>query len=148
MASLPPHVPEYVSYGMPAPRSKSVSMDNITVPLILVFFGAAGLVSATYFATRELSDISNSLQSISRDVTDVRTTVNRKLGEYEEELSKRTADRWSKTDHDIWCAKTEVINSAIGWKCAPVTYPAANVGRIRDFPSISGWATRSDPRRP
>lgn len=150
---IPPHVPRY---GHPEyydvhidNRQRQTPMTNITVPLILVFVGGVGLVTATFYATRELADVHSTLQTISRDVSQLRGKIEQDIEELQEDLKHRTANRWSKYDHDVWCAKTEALNSAIGWKCAPVT-EAEHIEAQRRWriqrQSQKGWSPKAPSR--
>jgi len=134
----PPHVPRYVE---PSPR---VSLQAITVPLMIVFLGAAGLVTATHYATKQMAGMHETLRQIDTKVGDVKVNMEREVLSIRTDLKIRTAERWSRLDHEIWCAKTEAMNVAIGWKCAPVPNRSIVTKRIRDmaFPTIDGWAVR------
>ena len=134
----PPHVPRYVE---PSPR---VSLQAITVPILIVFLGAAGLVTATHYATKQMSDMHQTLRQIDEKVGDVKTNMEREVLSIKTDLKLRTAERWSRLDHEIWCAKTEAKNVELGWKCAPAPGQSIVNRRIRDmaFPTIDGWAVR------
>ena len=147
MSTTPPHVPRYApdrpyfeaheNIYVGRGERRATSFESITVPILIVILGAAGLVSATYFATHELSQINSSLGPISRDVREVRDRFDREIERVKEDLERETADRWTRKDHEVWCSKAERINRT--WRC-----PDMRDDRTEAFSpaTIGGWSVK------
>jgi len=114
-----------------APRDTSV--NRISVPLLMVLIGAVALVGATYTATTQFNDIKVAIERLGDRLTAELGTQATRIGRLEAEMQARTQDRYTKTEHELWCSRTEQANITTGWKCADLE------GRIRFAPRVNGW---------
>lgn len=118
------------------------SVEKLTVPLLL-FVSAVGFIGwASWFGTTSINSIQSSIKDISTTLTNYITVSTERVDRIEQVLEKRTAERWTKTDQQLFCAKTEALPGNKGWRCAD-----ADNGYMRlDGPPI--WDTARDPAPP
>lgn len=48
-------------------------------------------------------------------------------------LESKTQDRWTKSDQDYWCSRTEQVNADMNWRCAELP------GQPRVRVQSDGW---------
>lgn len=137
------HHPDAIFVNQSAPPDK-LSITKMTVPVILVMTGAVALMYGTYLGTSELSGIKNSIENLSRDVKTYSETLSARVDRLEYDVQARTASRWTRQQHEWWCARTELVNSAIGWKCADdvPSRVETNAATGANVPTVNGWAAR------
>jgi hypothetical protein len=115
------------------PRSRGeTSIKNITVPFLLVLAGGGMLFSSAFWLAGTLTTIQNSIDNLRRDLNGYISTVSERIGRVESELDKLKTNRWTIKDHDLWCAREEVVNP--NWKCVPSTTTGSNTP-----PSVDSW---------
>jgi hypothetical protein len=125
--------PEYAYTGR---RGRSIGIQAVTVPLLLVLVGGFSIAGFAYAAATNLAEIRASIGDLNTRFQDRFSRLDDKLGAYVQDINSRfafmqsemeakTNDRWSKANHDLWCSRTEVKNP--GWYCGRVneTTPAA-----------------------
>lgn len=132
--TYPPH-PEAIFVN--APRAET-SITRMTVPAVMVVSLAAALVWATYAATSQFGDIKHAIDKLSSRIEALTGELSQRIGR----LEQNDADRWSKKDHEIWCAKAERANQSIGWTCGD---DAAPNPRPAPVPQVNGWTARAKP---
>lgn len=91
------------------------SIKSMTVPIILACTIAVAVAGLTYFGTKELGDIKHSISDLSRDIRSMGNDLTRRVESVERDVEVKARDRWTKTDHDLWCLRTEQINK--DWRC-------------------------------
>lgn len=121
-----PHYHEAVFVNTPPPPVKETSVNKITVPLIMTLSGAVFLMGITYAATSQFSDIKHAIEKLSGRIETLTGELASRIGRLEQTDADRQRERWSKTDHDLWCARTEQVNS--GWRCADAGEPLRRYG--------------------
>jgi len=133
-----PPTPHPTGYMYPVPQSRETSISKLSVPFLLVFGGALALVSATggitYSATMAFTQLKSSIDTLSEKVTQKLDSQDERIGRLERDVSDRTADRYTRTDHDLWCSRTEQLNAKLGWRCSDAA--PANRARLRFMPPI------------
>lgn len=127
-----PEVHEAIFLNSPQQRSET-PVNSISVPLLMVLIGAVALVGATYTATSHLNEIKVAIQRLGDKLAVDIGNHSDRIGRIETELQNRTADRYTRSEHDLWCSRTEQANIASGWKCASLS------GRIEFAPRVNGW---------
>jgi hypothetical protein len=120
MAYMPPQPPPQPPWGYdprfyPQPR-KSVDLSSGHLPIALVITGFAFVAWATYYGTGTLKSIETSQERILNKVETYAQRSDERAARLESALAKSDREGFSKTDHALWCAKTEAANRE--WKCA------------------------------
>lgn len=103
------------------------------MPLLMVLIGAVALVGATYTATTQFNEIKTAIERLGDKLTSELGTQANRIGRLEAEMQARTVDRYTKTEHELWCSRTEQANAANGWRCATLD------GRLQFAPRTQGW---------
>lgn len=98
-----------------------MTINKINMPVIMAVVIGVFLMGITYAATNEFSDLKHAIDRLTDRLEQGVDAMGRRIDRIEKDLGERTADRWSKTDHEIWCARTEQLNSDINFKCAEGT---------------------------
>lgn len=127
------HYPDAVFYN--GYQGEGTSVKSLTIPLVIAIGGAAALVSLTYFGTTHFNDIKYAIEKLSDKVDTLSNNVNDRIQRLEVEVNEKTIDRYTRRDHDFWCARTETLNSDIGWKCADLQRPTK-----QNQTTQRGWA--------
>lgn len=115
------HYPEAVFINGGAPASRETSVKQVTIPIVLAIAGAVVLVGATYAATNQFNDIKASIRDLSHKIDSLTGNLEQRINRLEEDTKDRTRDRWTRSDHDLWCARTERVNAKLGWRCADLS---------------------------
>lgn len=93
----------------------------------------------TYLVTSNFSEIKHALTDIATKMEDLKGDFVDRISRVERDAEARTRDRYTRTQHDLWCARTEQVNAGIGWKCADVDEPT----RYKFAPQVNGWSART-----
>lgn len=129
------HHPEAVFVNAPsAPSDQSIT--KMTVPLLLVGSLVVFVSVGTYLVTSNFSEIKHSLVDIASKMEDLKNNLADRIDRVEREADVRSRDRYTRTQHDLWCSRTEQLNAGIGWKCADVDENS----RYKFAPQINGWS--------
>lgn len=115
---------------------RDLPVNRISVPLLMVLIGAVALVGATYTATTQFSEIKIAIERLSDKLSSELGNQSGRIGRLEAEMQARTQDRFTKTEHELWCSRTEQANVNTGWKCAQLD------GRVQFAPRVNGWEQR------
>ncbi len=102
--------------AQPAPQS-GMSVERVTVPLLLFVSAALFVGWASWFGTSALNALQSETRSISVTLNNYIERATERVDRIERTLDTRTAERWTKTDQALFCAKTESIPGNKGWKC-------------------------------
>ena len=139
----------------------SVTLDYKTAAMvILTMLGAIWWGSQQFSSLQyELRDLSRNMTTLPQQFTQQIKLMGDAIGErmtrVEAELSARTASRWTRADHQIWCLKTEAENQQLGWRCAQEPH-AESAPRVRgkdtdvqpfDYYRPQNWDTQSVPSK-
>lgn len=133
---------DYGFRGPPRPHPtgyvypENVSVNKVNVPLLLVLIGAVALVGATYTATIQFAEIKSAIERLGDKLVNELTGQAAHISRLESEMNARTADRFTRSEHELWCSRTEQANAAIGWKCANLE------GRLQFAPRLHGWENK------
>ncbi len=146
MAYMPPQPPPQPPWGYDPrfypPQRRSVDLSSGHLPIALVVTGFAFVAWATYYGTGTLKNIETSQERILNKVETYAQRSDERAARLEAALAKSDREGFSKTDHELWCAKTEAILNNKGWKCAETESGRAAF----DSPSI--WDGHLGPTAP
>ena len=120
-----------------APREET-SITKMTVPLLLVGSLVVFVSVGTYLVTANFSEIKHALTDISEKMEDLKGDIADRINRVEREADQRTKDRYTRTQHDLWCSRTEQLNSSIGWRCADID----DQRRMQPAAQVNGWEAR------
>lgn len=120
-----------------APREET-SITKMTVPLLLVGSLVVFVSVGTYLVTANFSEIKHSLTDIAEKMEDLKGDIADRINRVEREADQRTKDRYTRTQHDLWCSRTEQLNSSIGWRCADID----DQRRMQPAAQVNGWEAR------
>ena len=143
----PQQQPPYAQYVyVPHPQMQqappSTSVERVTVPLILFLSSALFIGWASWFGATSINQIQSSVKELSVVLNNYIQRQDERVDRIETVLERRTAERWTKTDQELFCAKTESIPGNKGWKCADTEHGFVRI----DGPSIwDGVMERSAP---
>lgn len=118
-----PQTPRYIYTGTPKSRGGNgdnggTNFENIHLPILLVATALAFVAAVTYFGTMQFNDVKNAISDLSRKVDGVTDNMTQRITRMEDDLKSRTASRYTRQDHELWCLKTEKLNP--NWRCAGV----------------------------
>jgi hypothetical protein len=126
----------------PIPPQSGTSVERLTVPLLLVVSAGAFIGWASWFGTTSINSIQSEIKGISVTLNNYIERQDERVDRIEQQIDKRTAERWTKTDQQLFCARTESMPGNKGWKCGETENGFARV----DGPSIwEGHFTHGAP---
>lgn len=147
-------------------RSPKMSVEGLTIPIVMAISILVSAVllawwGATQFATLKsandiaYTNVTNSIERLGEKILSITEPINERIARLESKLERGVVDRWSKTDHDLWCAKTESINR--DWRCAGYTDPDRQSSSDESYmntplpplskPTAKDWTTLTKPRK-
>lgn len=112
---MSPHYAETVFVNTTTPQA--TSLTRLTVPLVMMGTICIFLISVTALATSQFGEIKYAIDGLSRQLDAINTSLSDRISRIEQDAVSRSREQWTKTDHDLWCAKAEQINSNSGWRC-------------------------------
>lgn len=130
-----PPRPHPTGYTYPTQQTET-QIGKINVPLLLVMIGGVALVGATYTATIQFAEIKSAIERLGYKLVTELGGQSARIGRLEADMQNRTADRYTRTEHELWCSRTEQANAALGWKCGNLE------GRIQFAPRLQGWENK------
>lgn len=107
----------YVNHPIPAQPQPSTSVERVTVPLLLFVSAAAFVGWASWFGTTSITAIQSSVKELSVTLNHYIERADERVDRIEKTLDARSAERWTKSDQQLFCAKTEAMPGNKGWKC-------------------------------
>lgn len=136
----PHHYPEAVFVNAPS----DTSISRLSVPAYVVVGGlfavgtgclalGMGYMSLINKIERVPEMVKVQIESLTKDFSQRIDVQSSRVDRIENEMASRTADRYTRTDHDRWCKTAELVNTASGWKCPDVEK------RIEFAPQLKGW---------
>ena len=127
-----PQPQPHVVYVPQTPTPPQTSVDRITVPLLLVVSAGVFIGWASWFGTTSINSIQSDIKEISNKLVTYVARSDERVSRIERSLDARAAERWTKNEQALFCAKTEAIPGNTGWKCAETENGRASL----DSPSI------------
>lgn len=119
-------------------RAAGLSIESITVPLLLVFSVAVFLVGATYMATTQFHAVQTAIEKLGAKIDGVASGIKERL----DRLEADNTGNLTKKDHELWCASAERANRNIGWAC--LEHPVQASPRYQPTtPTVQGWQVRT-----
>lgn len=125
----------YVFQGVEARES---SITRLTVPVLLVCSLAVFLVIATYLATSQFADIKHAIDKLSSKVETLTGELAARITRVEQDQADIKRETWTRRDQEVWCAKIERANQAMGWTCSEEGGVTARYVQ----PQVNGWSAR------
>jgi len=119
---------------------------NVGIPLLVVVSGGFALAAFVWTVNTQIAEwrleTKDQINEVKQEVSAVRavleasiTQTNTRLTRIEVEMEKRTADRYTRTEHERWCRTTELVNQNNGWKCPNLDHSE----RLEYAPRLQGW---------
>jgi hypothetical protein len=113
-------------YRRVPPVERAVGVQSVTVPIVLAVLSCFSIAGMAYAAATNLGEIRSSIVDLNTKMQDRIARLDDKLAAYvdvvntrfafvQNEIQSRTGDLWSRSDHELWCSRTELRNP--GWKC-------------------------------
>ena len=85
-------------------ESGNLTLNTVlTLPLVKLCAWSAALLTAGWIANDKANNITQGIVKVQRDVTDLKT-------ELRTELDRRTFDRWTRTDQQLWSYEFQRLN--------------------------------------
>lgn len=132
----PAYAPPPYGYAYAKPH-KGTSVESLTIPLVSVFAVIAVTSGGAWWAGGQFTTLNVAIERLTEKIGTLSAPIHERISRVEQQVSSANSSRWTKTDHVLWCAKTEQQNK--GWRCAePPTAP-------QDMPPI--WATETTGER-
>lgn len=116
-------------------QSASSSFETIHLPILMVVTALLFTTAATYYGTNQFNDLKNAINDLSRKIETNTENMSARITRIEAELQALPATRYTLSDHELWCLKTERINE--GWRCGDFSAKKADAS-----PPI--WAGQKD----
>jgi len=132
-----PHQDTYIVQSQP----RENSITRLTVPVLLVCSLAVFLVIATYLATSQFADIKHAIDKLSGKIETLTGELAARITRLEQDATVKEREAWTRRDHEVWCAKAERANQALGWTCAE----EAGITARYVQPQVNGWSARAKP---
>jgi len=115
-----PHYPEQAFIMNTGPRETSI--NKLTMPIVM-FFGAIITVGvAAAFAATQLTTLGHKIDTVQStlglQIERLGNSLERRVSKNETGVGAIRAGAWARKDHEFWCARTEQVNTALGWRCA------------------------------
>lgn len=134
-----------------ANSSKETSINRLTIPIISAVAAALFLMSMTYTLTSQFESLKYAIDKLTDQVEQVRGDLAGRITS----LERATKNGWTGADQEFWCARTEQLNSDIGWRCAErpgeprrrkeaatAAPPSDMPDLMQAPPSVGGWSTK------
>lgn len=109
----PQHYPEAVFVNMP-PSGKETSVNRINMPVVMAISGAVFLMGITYVATQQFAELKFAIEKLTSKMDTLASDLAGRIAR----LEQASGERWSKSDQEYWCVRTEHVNAGNGWRCA------------------------------
>lgn len=97
---------------------KQMSVEKMTVPLLMFFGALSVVVGLSVFATRTATTLEQGITTLTATLNNYIVRADDRMTRLENDITKRTTERWTKTDHELFCARTEALPANKGWRCA------------------------------
>ena len=109
------HYPEVI-----VQTNNGTPVTKINMPILFVIPLVLFVATSVSLVVSNFSEIKSSLASLSNKIERLAGDLGGRIDRVELEARQRSQDRYTKTQHDLFCARTEQVNSSIGWKCGDV----------------------------
>lgn len=118
-----PHYELSYDGEIPPIMGNQIDARYLTLPSIAIIAIVMAGIWTTYTVLQERNRIDNRINATIEAVREVASAV-KSLGEnFPNVIATVSADRFTRTQHDMWCAKLEIENQKLGLKCPPVPVP-------------------------
>jgi len=126
-----PPRPHPTGYAYPPPEPDPLRYDRQSFRFdVLKTIGAMLVAGAgvVWWGSQQFSDVKYGLREVNSRLTSLSTEFGERFARSETEARARSMQRFTRADHQLFCARTEQINP--NWKCGP----------IDDVPTLNGTA--------
>ncbi len=151
-----PHPMPHQAMPPPAPAAeappKTFAFEGINANVMTVISMVGFVAWVTYLGTTQLQSLQvgqeRTEDKIDRTASEIKGLVSNytasttdRFKRLEDELKARSLSRFSRSDMEVWCAKTERLNADIKWRCGPIiTQLSGHTPPIWEN-AIPAWAT-------
>ena len=143
------HYPPEYDRRPPPPNYRGgtdVSLKSVSVPILLVVVGGVALVGITYAAATQFSAIQYSIDTMRAElgnkIENVAGGLADRITRVEQDADQRARDVWTRTDHELWCSRTEQAYIKTGWRCVDTPRPFRDDHNRTVAPVVKGWRTQ------
>jgi len=138
-----PASPHYVYVEKPEEGFKSrSSIEHLTVPIALAASVLVACMVGAFWTATQFANVQNSIENLYEKIENTFNPVVDRIRKVELELERRTQSRWTKADHELWCARTEQANAHLNWRCGNHIAGGGIMGRELESPPI--WSGAKD----
>ena len=124
------------AYGYAPQPKRTINAENITLPMLMVVSVLITTGIGAWWAGAQFTEVKNTMERLADKMSVLAVPINERISRIEADLTSRTQSRWTKADHELFCARTEQINAHIGWKCGNHIVNGGVMGRDLDGPPI------------
>lgn len=116
----PRYQPDWPPYAPPPYKNGNggMSVDKITVPILLFVSALLAVAGGAAYVTKIMSDVQSGIEKLNAKMDGIKEAANDRVTRLENEMLAGTAIRYTKQDHELFCARTERLNP--NWRCAPM----------------------------
>ncbi len=120
MGHIPPidqrYRPQRSAYGPPPREEKTSSVLKLHMPLLTAIALCIFIAGATTVVVSQFYGLQNALTRIGDQLASFTTAFTKRVTQLETAIDESRQDRFTRTDHEIWCSRTEMLNPQ--WYCA------------------------------
>lgn len=105
------------------------------------------IVPAAMWAAVQFSQIKATLEHLPEQISVSVSPLSVRINALEREIEHRTRSRWTRTDQELWCLKTQQLNPT--WRCADHIGQGVTGDTLDSPPIWSGsdsWRTSEKPK--
>jgi len=110
---------DWPRYYTPPRNGRDAS--KLTIPLVAAIVAAAmvvpGIIGGTYWVAVQFGEIKFAIERVRTDLGILNQERAKNAERVREEIERRTADRWTQGEQQLWCIRAERANSKLGWQC-------------------------------
>lgn len=110
---VPPN-PHYVYSPDPvshARKTKSYSVENMTVPIVMAISILVSAVLLAWWGATQFAKINYSIEKFSDKMSSFADPINERISRLEKAISTDFGQRWTRADQELFCARAERVNA-------------------------------------
>lgn len=123
----------------PGARQSKDSVLGLHMPMIAVVLVCIFIATSTGVVVAHFYGLQHAISRLADQLEHLTETFVTRLTGIEEEVAKRAADSYTRTDQAIWCMRTELLNP--DWRCAR---QGTRLQSMLPEPKVRpGWSTQT-----
>ena len=126
---------------------KDVSVGKLSIPFMVAISVMVGgltlIVPLAWWGGTQVTLLQSSIDRLSEKIATVAIPINERIARIESELSARTLSRYTRTDHELFCAKAERANAKTGWTCGEA-FPTGSISSRDTTGDRTSWITNHE----